>query len=372
MASTLTVQIEHYRQRLQNSQLGQFFRWWGGELRGMLPASWRAKLLPPKRAVVLRLSGSELSVELQEADQRQQLAVLPLAEDFKLHEQRLHDVLAERELLQSPRELLIEDSMVLRKEVTLPLAAESNLSQALGYEMDRQTPFRADDVYFDFRIIERNRDTAQLRVELLLTPRLELDRQIEVLVHRGLQPSAVDVEVDGRAVGINFLPPDQRHRALNWRVRVNWSLAGVLLLLVAAVMFQSLWLRKQQIESVKLAIEEVRSEAMRVQQIRQQIEDAYEAAGFLTGRRASAVPTVKVLAEVTRVLPDDTFLDRLVIDEESVQMQGKSNNAQRLIELVNQSGYFSNAAFRGPTRLDTRTQKEIFDLTANTATEGED
>ena len=46
-------------------------------------------------------------------------------------------------------------------------------------------------------------------------------------------------------------------------------------------------------------------------------------------------------------------------------MQGKSDNAQSLIELINDSPYFENASFRGPTRLDNRSRKEIFDLSAD-------
>ena len=70
------------------------------------------------------------------------------------------------------------------------------------------------------------------------------------------------------------------------------------------------------------------------------------------------------MAEATRILPDDTYLDRLLIGAGTVQMQGKSQNAQQLIEVINSSSYFEDASFRGPTRLDTRTQKEIFDLIA--------
>ena len=371
MALTLINQLEQYRLRLHDSQFGQFLRWWGGELRELLPERWREKLIPPRRALLFRLSRDELELGIMESDQQHQLAVFPLAEDPRLHQQKLRELLVERELLESQRELLIDDGAVLRKEVTLPLAAESGLARALSFEMDRQTPFRADDVYFDYRVLERNRESGQLRVELLLTPRQDLDRQLVVLEDWGLAPSVVDVDVDGEPINVNLLPQEQRFRVVNWRTRFNWALAGVMVILLAAVMFQSLWLRQHQIAAVEQAIEEVRSEAMRVQQIRQQITDAYEAAGFLTERRASAVPTVKILAEVTRVLPDDTFLDRVVIGDGTVQMQGKSNNAQRLIELVNQSKYFDNAAFRGPTRLDSRTQREIFDLTANSSTGGE-
>jgi general secretion pathway protein L len=367
MAISLTNQFEQFRLRLHDSRLGGFLRWWGAELRDLLPPSWRSRLIQPKRAVLFKLSAEELEVGVQESGDRHELAVLPLSEDARLHQQKLRDMLSERELLQSPREFLITEESVLRKEVTLPLAAESGLARALAYEMDRQTPFRADDVYFDYRVLHRNRESNQIRVEMVLTPKRDLDEQLVILRDRGIVPSGVDVEIEGGPVGLNLLPVDQRYRVVNWRTRFNWALAGIGLLLLAGVMLQSLWLRQHQIEAVEQAIEDVRSEAMRVQQIRQQITDAQEAAGFLSERRASDLPTVKVLAEITQLLPDDTYLDRLVIGEGTLQIQGKSKNAQRLIELVNQSEFFENAAFRGPTRLDSRTQREIFDLTADSS-----
>jgi len=133
-------------------------------------------------------------------------------------------------------------------------------------------------------------------------------------------------------------------------------------LLMAMVMVQSLWLREHQINALNTAIESVRTQAMAVQKIRKQIEDASEAAGFLQSRKIENGYKIAILAELTRILPDDTYLDRLSINHEVTQMQGKSENAQNLIELINDSAFFENASFRGPTRLDTRTRKEIFDL----------
>lgn len=372
MALALANQFDQYRIRLQNSQVGQFFRWWGGELRELLPPVWRARLLPARRALLIRVSDRELEVYVYESGAMHELGLFPLDEDPRLHQQKLRELLVERELQEVPRELLIGEQQVLRKEVVLPLAAEAGLNQALTYEMDRQTPFRAEDVFYDYRVLQRDRDAGQLRLELLVTPRESLGRQLELLAVRGVAPTGVDVQVGGMPAGVNLLPVDMRFKMVNWRARFNWTLAGVLAILLAAVMLQSLWLRQHQISEVEEAIENVRSEAMRVQQIRQQIDDAREAAGFMTARRAAALPTVKVLSEVTRLMPDDTYLDRIIIGEGAVQMQGKSNNAQRLIELVNQSEFFENAAFRGPTRLDSRTQREIFDLTTDITLEGGD
>lgn len=63
-------------------------------------------------------------------------------------------------------------------------------------------------------------------------------------------------------------------------------------------------------------------------------------------------------------LPLSSAIDRLRVWEGNVQMQGKSDNAQRLIEEVNDSPMMEKAGFRGSTRLDTGTQKEVFDINA--------
>ncbi|MGD9021448.1 MAG: PilN domain-containing protein, partial [Lysobacterales bacterium] len=162
-----------------------------------------------------------------------------------------------------------------------------------------------------------------------------------------------------------LLPEEERFHIVNQQVRLNWMLAAGTVMVLVFVMAQSLWLRQHQVEELNEAIEAVRSEALAVQQIRKQIDDAAEAAGFLQQRKMQNHYKSEILAELTRLLPDNTYLDRLSMHSDTSQMQGKSDNAQSLIELVNESPYFESASFRGPTRFDSRTRKEIFDLTAN-------
>jgi general secretion pathway protein L len=160
-------------------------------------------------------------------------------------------------------------------------------------------------------------------------------------------------------------------RVVNTRGRLNLALGLACLLLLAAVMAQSLYLRAHQVSELEAAIADVQGEARKVTNIRKQIEDTSEAAGFLATRRAESPLAIELLADVTRLLPDDTYLDRLVIGEGSVQMQGKSRNAQQLIEKVNTSELLTAAAFRGSTRLDARTGLEIFELNATVAKRGD-
>jgi len=370
MANALTNTIQNIRYRFVHGSAGQFFRWWGKELADALPAQFQARLQYARRKLLVQIDREEISLSIDDADVIQSLDTFSTNQDTQLQQQRVRELLQQHELTEVGRDLLLSEAVVLRTEVTMPLAAEANLRQALAYEMDRHTPFTADEVFYNWNVLNRDRESRSLHFELFATPRAPVEAQIEQMKRLGLAPTGVDVNTGTGPLGINLLPAELRFHIVNQQARLNWVIAGVTLALLVFVMAQSLWLREHQIEAIEEAIDSVRTEAQAVQQIRNQIEDATEAAGFLQTRKTQNGYKLEMLAELTRILPDNTYLDRLSLHSETAQMQGKSTNAQSLIELINDSPYFEDASFRGPTRLDNRSGKEIFDLTANNTTGG--
>lgn len=372
MAHALEQQLQDLRSRVRTGPVGKFFSWWVEELRLAMPESWQQKLQHATRRLAVRDEADHLEIFVDENRRLQALAALPPGQDKTLQRQQIEDVRAEQDLSEAPVYLLLDASEVLVREVKLPAAAEQNLAQVLTFEMDRQTPFKASAVYFDWQILERGGSGGQLRLKLFVVPRGEVDQGVQMLAGRGLPAAGVDIREDGQTLGLNLLPEDKRHRVVNSEARLNWMLGGAAVVLLFVVMALSLGLREHQLNELEAAIAEVRGEAMEVDRIRKQIEGASEAAGFLALRRSASPLAVELLADITRILPDDTYLDRLVIGRNSVQMQGKSANAQRLIELVNESRYLSAAAFRGSTRLDARSGLEIFEINAQIAQGGND
>ena len=83
---------------------------------------------------------------------------------------------------------------------SLPIAAEDNLRQVLAFEMDRQTPFKADQVYFDYRLGEREAAARNLQVELIVVPRAPLDADLAKLTAGSLELDGVDCGKDQRTV----------------------------------------------------------------------------------------------------------------------------------------------------------------------------
>lgn len=366
MAIALNNTIQNFRFRLANGPAGQFLKWWGDELRNAMPSRLRTRMQYARRRLLMQVIDGDIVFSVDNAKAIQSLDSVSIDQDPQILQQRIRDLLLRHELLEVSRDLLLSQDVILQTEVVMPIATEANLTEALAYEMDRHTPFRAEEVFYGWRDLKRDREAGQIHFELYVTPREAVEAQVEQLKRLGLAPTGVDVATTDGPLGINLLPPAMRYHIVNQRARFNLALGTVTVFLMIFVMAQSLWLREHQIREIGEAIDNVRAEALAVQQIRKQIDDASEAAGFLQSRKVENGYKLEMLAELTRILPDDTYLDRLSMHQGTAQMQGKSGNAQSLIELINDSDLFENASFRGPTRLDNRSGKEIFDLTADT------
>jgi len=372
MAIALNNMIQNFRFRFANGPAGQFFQWWGEELRNALPVRFKARLQYARRRLLIQPGDGDIALSVDDAGAVQSLDSFSTDQDIQLQRQQVGKLLQQHELTEVHRDLLLSEDMVLRTPVTMPIATEANLRQALAYEMDRHTPFQAEEVFYTWRDLTRDREAGHIRFELCVTPREPVEGHLEFMKKLGWAPTGVDVASPDGPLGINLLPVELRFHIVNQQARMNWIIAAVTLFLLVFVMTQSLWLREHQVEVIQAAIDDVRAEALSVQQVRKQIDDASEAAGFLQSRKVENGYKVKVLAELTRVLPENTYLDRLSLHADTTQMQGKSDNAQGLIELINSSPIFDGASFRGPTRLDNRSRKEIFDLTANNKLQGTD
>ncbi|MFP3344794.1 hypothetical protein R0J87_20155, partial [Halomonas sp. SIMBA_159] len=61
----------------------------------------------------------------------------------------------------------------LRRPLRLPAAAAARLQEVSRFEIDRQTPFEAADVWFDARLLAQHGE--QIEAELVVVPRRALE-----------------------------------------------------------------------------------------------------------------------------------------------------------------------------------------------------
>jgi general secretion pathway protein L len=77
--------------------------------------------------------------------------------------------------------------------VHLPIAAEEDVYAAIGYDIDRHSPFAAEDVYYDCHIVRRMPESGQLYVMLVIVPRARVDFLVEIFKKLNIQLQGVEL-----------------------------------------------------------------------------------------------------------------------------------------------------------------------------------
>jgi len=362
LVNSVSQKIHSWNGQLRDSSAGRFWFWWMAELRALLPAGWRERLVAVARPLQVTLAEDGY---LLRTDNDHELRLAD-GSDPELVQQQLQQLLQDAELESPEKVFYLPELEVLQTDVSLPLAAEGRLRQALEFDLDRQTPFRSSDVYFDYQITSRDKVHNLIYMRLFLVPRPLVVQHVQALHQMGIDLNRLAIEGDNGATehALNLLPEEMRALRVNQKTRFNRLLAVVVVVLLAVAMLQSVRVREQQVNELEDAITSVSKEARMVSNMRQQIVDASEAASFLANRETEYPEDIEVIAELTRILNKDTWVQRLIIKDGEIRVQGLSVEAQRLIRDINASAFFAQAAFLGTTQFDSRAKRERFNLSA--------
>jgi len=363
---TLDRHLARLRTRLAKTPLPGFFAWWGRELLACLPARWRAFLSERPESLLLGLDGDELVVWREKGDAateyariRRELSPEAQAAEFR----RLRDALDDP---QARTVFCIPAERVLTRRLSLPAAATDNLRQVLTFEMDRQTPFKADQVYFDSRVVGRDASGRTAQVELVLIPRGQLDQELAALAVAG-ELDGVDSWRGGPGAGrrqTNLLPAEKRAKRRDMRLPLNLGLAALALVLLFVAMDESVANRTVALAAMQEEVTRANTEARQVADLRKTLADSIAGANFLSDKKRKGPLTIALLDDLTRRLPDDAYLERLQIENKQVQLQGQATEAAKLIALLGASPCLGNPGFQGQVQPDSRTGKERFQINA--------
>ena len=251
---------------------------------------------------------------------------------------------------------------VLAREVALPLAAGQGLRTALRCEMDRLTPFRAEDVFWDCRILRRDRARGVLLVELAMVPKATVAPLLAALRRAGLAPAGLEGRLaDGRLrrIPLGEADPDGAARARRLVRRAAAACAALALAVAATPLVQqSLALRAAGDQIAALRPRMAAVDALR----RRLAGDG----GAAAAARAHAGDALAALALLTDLLPDDTFLSMLSLQHGRLRLEGQSAAATRLIAALSEEPHIRNPGFAAPV-LRSEAGADVFAIEAEFA-----
>lgn len=338
---------------------GRFLPWWRESLRQWVPRTWRQHLGLGGDRLLMSLEGDALDLAWDRHDE-----VLPLARVPAAVELILPEALLGRRLASFPRWLVLPPDTALRRPLRLPAAASDRLRDVVAFEVDRQTPFPAAAVHFDARVLERRED-GRVDVELVVVPRQVVNQALARLGPLAGNLAGVDLfDAAGQPLRINLLPPQDR----TWRGgrvrRLHLVLGLVALAATIAGAARILDNRRDAAEALEARVRSNAEAARRVSAQRQQLDDLVQGGAFLARERAARPPTLQVLDELSRRLPDGTYLEKVSVEGNRLMLIGLSSEAASLVGRLEGAPLWRNPALSGALQPDPRVRRDRFSLTA--------
>ncbi len=315
--------------------LARFAAWWGGELAGCLPAFVRRLFAPAPK--LLHLTA--------ESDPPQWCGHPDAGPD---------DIAA---ALRSGRAgipvLQIAADRALIREVTLPAEARRHPAETLELEIERQTPFRREQVHYAFA---PSGDEAG-RLRLAVVSRALVADDLARLQNAGLAVEAVEIEDIGPLAD----PPLPARQPSGGDPLVRLLLVAACLLGLAAAYAPRPGL-EQALQRTQETLEALRPRAEAAARRNRERDAARtHVAGILEARRTSPAGVV-VLEEATRVIPDDTWIAFLSMREGMLHLEGSSSRVSDLLIALESSPLFETVDLRAPVVRDAGTNRERFQV----------
>ncbi len=249
---------------------------------------------------------------------------------------------------------------ILKRSVAFPAQVRDNLAQVVRYEIDRLSPFQADQVFFDFRLMGTAVGPGKIAVELALCQREKARDWLHRLRDAGAPADVLTWE--GAWPKANLLPPDERPRRRRSILGLSSFLLLLVLLLGAAALITPLWQKNQIRTALAAQVQDLKTKAEKVYQARDALERARKGSVAVLQQKADQALVIDLLRELTERLPDDTWVQNLDFQDGEVQIRGESAQATALIGLLEKAPGISEVAFRSPVVQVATTGRERFHI----------
>lgn len=335
-----------------------FLSWWIGELTAVLGP--RLAGAGPRRDYTLVESGDGLACWQHTRRGTTSLGPVGLAGGGRLV----------RTLARSPVEYRLDPSRLTETTLTLAESGGQYLDQIIRHRLDQLTPLAPERVVYGYWS-EPAPEPGRLAVHFAATSRDILDAAFGRLAAVGIRPVSVGsaAEPIERPVRADLLGEAAGRRAQTLRRRVGLALVAAVLagLLASGYAFS--------IRSSAVADSELVEASLAA---RQKVVEAW-LARMGAGTRDQELMALKrpgtsmllLLEELSRRLPEGTYLTELSVEGSEVRITGYSSGAPALIGLLEGSPMLTEAAFAAPTTRTESGDRDYFQILARLRVTGE-
>ena len=343
--------------------IGTFLYWWVRQLSSLLPGN-----LLSSRTSDAKLATAELLAPLGSQPARFDVT-LPTrrgpATTHHIAAMAAGELTSLRAAVPRPQRIRVrlQAGELLERELVLPIAAERAPAEVLALELDRLTPFRADQTLWSWEVIARDTVRGRIRLRLTVAPRALLAPILDWLQSAGLTPVLLEAPIGGTTPGYRRLPlpiPGRPKRPM----AMGFALAAYATLALAVVIVP--FVRQSvALSQVDTQIDHIAPDLAEAAALRHRLALAGASGDAAANARQSIGDALQAVATLTTALPDGTYLTDLTMHQRHLSLSGRSANAVRLIALLSAERVLHGAAFDAPLTRTEGGKGDLFSIGAD-------
>ena len=338
----------------------EFLQWWRDQLLELIPSSLFKVWQPVRSTVSVRIDRQTATVADSTGEVIGEIETRTLSSD----PDAWHFEPPTVQLPGSPQRLrvVLEPGQYLLQQVSLPRAARPHLAEAVSFQLPKLTPFSLDQVVYACGVVPGGSAEGPLPVWVAVVPK---DRLAPVLARIGQS-------MPDSPLSVHHRPEANGPLELSWKIAAAGSQSSRRLATLGWVMVFLVWMgalglhlndRNDAQLHLDRQIAGLRAEAATAGGMREQISKATASLEWLKQRRDAAPSTLVLVDSLTQLLDDQTHLQRLDFDGETVRLTGVSKTASNMIEALESSSVFQDVRIDAFTR-DRRNQADRFNINA--------
>jgi Tfp pilus assembly protein PilN len=158
---------------------------------------------------------------------------------------------------------------------------------------------------------------------------------------------------------VNLLPPERRPEKSRWMWVPAYVLAGANLVLLLALGLRQTVQQEIYARQLRAEVRRLEPEIRKIKQVEAEMETYNQRSELLTNFKKSTVVNLGVLNELSLILPKNSWITSFVLRDQTVEIVGMSDEASKLLQILDTSPYFRNAEFTAPITRDA-VGKEVF------------
>ena len=340
----------------------EFFSWWLAELAAMLPASKPMAGKNIQRGLTIYMGDKSSRLQWEERNVEESLPGKFSSEQALEKYQRAIE--RDKKLAVKACSIELPAKKILRREISLPSSTEENLQNVVSFEMDRYTPFARDDVYFDVKVKKRRQQEQKIDVVLSVIKKSVLDEAIKFAAASEISILGTFAVIDDDQIeNFAFIKDQQHSSAKRAPSNLNKYLAILTLVLTVVALILPIAKNYLQAEQYNNELAEIQEQVNQVRQLQTRYKAIKQDVDFIDQQTSHSMQALDLLDELSRIVPDDTFLSRLVLEAASiVRVRGSSAAASKLISIIDSSDKFVDVRFVAPVTQNNKTGKENFTI----------